>query len=128
MKVFPNDIAPSQDFLKPKTVEYIFDCIQKGKLDNLPPSPIVRKDDRGNLIAIDGHNLLAVKVFLKETVDVHLAISSLDGLPETSEANVSRNIDLKEKFDTVLDNRDRLKKVGINTFEDLITKYPDLFQ
>ena len=128
MRVNPNNIAPSQDFLKPKTVEFIFNCIEKGALDNLPPAPIVRKDERDNLIAIDGHNLIAVKSFLKESVDVHLATSSTDGLPETSEANISRNSDLKEKFDTVLEDRERLKEAGTNTFKDLITKYPDLFQ
>ncbi len=61
MLVEAKTIIPSQDFLKPATVRFIFDCIKSGDLDKLPPEPIVRKDENGNLVAIDGHNILAVR-------------------------------------------------------------------
>ena len=95
MKVSPDTLLPSQDFLKPQTIRFIVDCIQKGKTEELPPAPIVRKDDKGNLIAIDGHNLIAVKLHRHEDVEIHLANSAEDGLPPTSEANIQRNNDLR---------------------------------
>ncbi|HSW99843.1 MAG TPA: hypothetical protein VLH38_02285 [Patescibacteria group bacterium] len=68
MQIAPEKILPSQDFLKEKTVRYIFDCLANGQVDRLPPAPLVRKDEHGNLVAIDGHNLIAVRLFRKEPV------------------------------------------------------------
>ncbi len=127
MLIQPEKILPSQDFLKPETINYIFTCIKKGELEKLPPSPIVRKDGSGNFIAIDGHNLIAVKLSLGENVDVHLASSPDDGLPTDSEANVKRNEDLKEKFETVIRDSSHLRESGVTTFNDLIGRYEDLF-
>jgi len=128
MKVSPNQILPSQDFLKPRTVAFIFECIQKGALDQLPPDPIARKDENGKLIAIDGHNIIAVRLHRGEDVEVHVAASADDGLPATSEANIQRNADLKEKFDAVLAERARVRGEGIDTFSDLVGRYENLFQ
>jgi hypothetical protein len=124
----PDTICPSQDFLKPGTVKYIFACINAGELDKLPPTPIVRKDDQGNLIAIDGHNLIAVKLQRGEAVDVHLALSADDGLPTGSEATIARNTDLKEKFETVIEDSKRIQESGIRSFSDLVARYEDLFR
>jgi hypothetical protein len=128
MRVSAEQLLPSQDFLKPRTVAFIFECIQKGELDQLPPNPIVREDKNGKLIAIDGHNLIAVKLHRGEEIDVHIATSADDGLPPISEANRQRDKDLKEKFDFVLTERTRLHDEGIDTFHDLISRYEDLFQ
>lgn len=123
MLVSPDNILPSQDFLKPQTLTFILECIENGDLDSLPPSPIVREDDDGNLIAIDGHNLIAVKYVRKEDIDVHVATSSSDGIPEMSEADIKRNKDLLDKFDTVLAERARIVASGINNFGDLVSRY-----
>ena len=120
-------IQPSQDFLKPGTVKYIFDCIEKGEFDKLPPNPIVREDEEGQLIAIDGHNLIAVKAYMKEEVSVHVASSSKDGIEVVSDADQKRNEDLLEKFDTVISKRDEIAKAGTRSFKDLIATYPELF-
>lgn len=127
MFVSPSQIAPSQDFLKPGTVKFILECIENNRLNELPPNPIVRKDDEGNMIAIDGHNLIAVKHYLGQDVAVHVATSADDGLPETSEANVQRNRDLKEKYDSVLKVRVLLHQQNVDSFSDLLKLYPDLF-
>jgi hypothetical protein len=127
MLVSPLDILPSQDFLKPMTVQYIFDCLKSGELDKLPPQPIVCKDHHGQLVAVDGHNLIAVKHFLHEDIEVHLAKDSNDGVEEKSEADRARNQELREKFENILDYRKTVLEAGINTFEDLLIKYPDLF-
>jgi hypothetical protein len=127
MKVSPNQILPSQDFLKAHTIHFIVESINKGELEKLPPSPIVRKDDSGRLIAIDGHNLIAVRCQRNEEIEVHLAHSADDGLPNTSEANIQRNKDLKAKYNSVLLERLRLHEQGIDSFKDLIDRYPDLF-
>ncbi len=127
MIVSPHYISPSQDFLKANTVRFIFECIKNVERNELPPAPIVRKDDQGNLVAIDGHNLIAVMQFLGQDITVHIASSANDGLPETSEANIQRNRDLKEKFDSVLMERARLNQQGIDSFSDLLRQYPDLF-
>ena len=128
MLVEAKTIIPSQDFLKPATVRFIFDCIKSGDLDKLPPEPIVRKDENGNLIAIDGHNILAVRSFNDEAIEVHVATSANDGLPEVSDANIARNDDLRMKFDDVLKERVVLHDAGVDSFEDLIEKYHDLFK
>jgi hypothetical protein len=127
-EISPEKILPSQNFLKEKTVRYIFDCIAKGRFDDLPPTPLVRKDGAGKLIAIDGHNLIAVRLFRNEPIKVIVADSPQDGLPPTSKANTERNRELAEKFDTVLKDRDRVEQEGIKNFFDLMKKYPDLFK
>lgn len=127
MKVSPDQLLPSQNFLKPGTIAYILDCYETNRLYDLPPNPIVRKDNSGNMIAIDGHNLIAVKLYRGEDINVHMAAHASDGLPETSDANIKRNLDLKEKFDTVLQDRTRTQSDGIHTFSDLMARYPDIF-
>lgn len=127
MRVDPNQIAPSQDFLKEKTVRFILQCIREGKDDQLPPPPIVRKDAQGKLVAIDGHNLLAVRAYRGEFQEVHVAKAPDDGLPEISKSNVDRNNDLREKFDACLLERDRAGSKGVRTMMDLIGRYPELF-
>lgn len=128
MQVSPDTILPSQNFLKEKTVRFILDCISNGRFDDLPPTPLVRADETGRLIAIDGHNLIAVKLFRNEPIDVIVAESAQDGLPPISEANKTRNQELLEKFDTVLAEQRRVENEGIKTFHDLLQKYPDLFE
>ncbi len=127
MRVSPELIAPSQDFLKPSTIAFIFDCIERDELDRLPPDPIVRQDTDGALIAIDGHNLIAVKLYRQEEIEVHLASSATDGLPVHTQADTQRNNDLREKFEIVLDERNRVSGEGIASFRDLIKRYPELF-
>jgi hypothetical protein len=127
MFVTPNDIAPSQDYLKPDTVRFIFDCIENWNFDKFPPPPIVRRDEEGKLVAIDGYNIIAVKCFLGEDILVHVAESADDGVEDDSPANKIRNDVLKKKFNTVLDDRKATQAKGIHTFKDLIAKFPDLF-
>jgi len=127
MRISPEQIYPSQDYLKPDTVAFIFRCIQEGKSDQLPPMPIVRQGTDGHLIAIDGHNIIAVRLYRREDIDVHVARSAADGLLPTSEANTQRNKDLREKFDSVIDERSHVSSQGITTFWDLIRRYPELF-
>jgi len=124
----PEIILPSQDFLKEKTVRFIFECIARGRLDELPPTPLVRMDANGRFVAIDGHNLIAVRLFRGEPISVIVAASAQDGLPPTTEANIERNRELAEKFDTVLEELQRVEAEGIGSFSDLIRKYPDLFE
>lgn len=128
MLVSPLAILPSQDYLKPETIKYIFECIEEDELDKLPPMPIVRKDKEGRLIAIDGHNFIAVMYLLNEAIEVHVASSAKDGIVETSDADKMRNRQLKEKFDTVIDDRRIVEARGWQTFQDLIGKYPGLFE
>jgi len=127
-EISPEVILPSQNFLKENTVRYIFDCISKGQFDDLPPTPLVRKDESDNLVAIDGHNLIAVHLFRNEPIKVIVANSPQDGLPATTEANMERNRELAEKFDSILEDRERVEQEGIKSFLDLIQKYPDLFK
>ncbi|HYH75149.1 MAG TPA: hypothetical protein VD735_04275 [Candidatus Saccharimonadales bacterium] len=128
MQVLPEQILPSQDFLKEKTVRFILECLRTGNLDDLPPTPLVRQDADGRLIAIDGHNLIAVRHYRNEPIEVIVATSSTDGLPATSEANVTRNQELADKFDTVLSEQRRVAAEGVTSFKTLIEKYPDLFK
>lgn len=127
MLVSPNKICPSQDFLKPATVRFIFECLRTGNTDDLPPTPLVRTNDNGELVAIDGHNLIAVRCFLGQEIEVIPATSADDGLPATSDANIDRNKELASKYSTVLDEQRRVAAEGITSFTDLIRKYPDLF-
>ena len=127
MLVSPEQIAPSQDFLKEKTVRFILSCFRSGNTDELPPTPLVRKDEAGNLVAIDGHNLIAARLARREEVEVIIAESATDGLPPTSEANITRNEELAAKFDSVLEERQKVAAEGIRTFGDLVEKYRPLF-
>jgi hypothetical protein len=127
MKVSPSLILPSQDYLKPDSIKFIYQCINSGRLNELLPPPIVRRDKDGNLIAIDGHNLIAVKLHRGEDIEVHLAKLDDDGLPETNEANIKRNIDLKKRFNSVIEDRARTKAKGIEAFADLIELNRSLF-
>lgn len=128
MKISPERLYPSQNFLKPHTIAFILECLRTGAYDKLPPDPIVRADSEGKLIAIDGHNLIAVKLHRNEDINVHVATSSSDGLPSTTEANIQRNTDLKEKYDRAIIDRNHLHDEGIDTFHDLISRYKNLFQ
>jgi len=127
ISISPEKIAPSQDFLKERTVKFIFSCLRDGNTEDLPPTPLVRKDDEGNLVAIDGHNLIAARQYRGEEVEVIVAESSTDGLPPTTEANITRNEELAAKYDSVLDERRKVAAEGIVTFVDLITRYQPLF-
>jgi hypothetical protein len=127
-EVNPRRVQPSQDFLKEKTTKFILECIKNGEEDQLPPTPILRKDDQGQLVAIDGHNLLAVMAYFDRKVEVHIAENNEDGLPATSEANIIRNQDLKNKFESCLDARDEVQRNGVHSFRDLLIKYPELFE
>jgi len=127
MLVSPEKIAPSQGFLKEKTVRFIFACLRDGNIDDLPPTPLVRKDDEGNLVAIDGHNLIAVRHFRGEGIEVIVAKSSADGLPPTTEANITRNEELAAKYESVLKERQKVVAEGIVNFADLIARYQPLF-
>jgi hypothetical protein len=128
MRVNPREVAPSQDFLKEKTTRFILECLRNGDEASLPPTPIVRKDEKGGLIAIDGHNLLAARAYHNQLADVHMAESSEHGLPEDDEASILRNQDLREKFESSLVARDIARANGVNSFDDLIAKYPELFE
>lgn len=127
MFISPEKIAPSQDFLKERTVKFIFSCLRDGNTEDLPPTPLVRKDEEGNLVAIDGHNLIAARQFLGEDIEVIVAESSTDGLPPTTEANITRNEELAAKYDSVLEERRKVAAEGIVTFADLIARYKPLF-
>ena len=127
MFVSPEKIVPSQNFLKEKTVKFILACLRDGNTDDLPPTPLVRKDNEGNLVAIDGHNLIAVRQFRGEDIEVIIAESSADGLPPTTDANITRNEELAAKYDSVLSERQKVAAEGIVTFADLIARYQHLF-
>lgn len=127
VKVNPNLIAPSQDFLKPDTIRYIFDCLDRNDLECLPPPPIVREDGVDNLVAIDGHNLIAVMLYMGQDVDVYVANSPNDMISEKSEADKARSDALRNKFHEAVVRRHQIETEGINSFADLIAKYKELF-
>lgn len=60
-------------------------------------------------------------------MDVIVAQSATDGLPPTTEANITRNQELASKYDSVLEECHTVAAAGIATFDDLIGKYPGLF-
>lgn len=128
VSVPPETVAPSQDFLKEKTILFILECIRKGELDRLPPTPLVRKDAAGRLTAIDGHNLLAVRQYRGESVEVCIVDSVDDRLPEVSEASAERSRELARKFDTVFSEREETAAKGMASFADLVEKYRPLFE
>jgi hypothetical protein len=127
MKVSPESILPSQNFIKPGTVRFIFECLRTGNTEDLPPTPLVRKNEKGQSVAIDGHNRIVVSWFMGEDIEVFNAKSASDGLPPTSAANITRNQELAAKFDTVLEEQQKVAAEGIESFGDLIAKYPELF-
>lgn len=128
MQIPTGQIFPSQDFLKEKTLRFIFECIRTGNEAELPPTPLVRKDDAGKLIAIDGHNLIAVRHYRNEPIEVVMADSVQPVLSPTSEANNARNQELADKYDTVLADQRRVAAEGITSFDNLIAKYPEVFR
>lgn len=97
-------------------------------MDSLPPTPLVREDDKGGYVAIDGHNLIAVRAYLDQPVEVHIARSPSDGLPNTDEMSMTRNQELAEKFETVLDEAELISSSGIARFSDLIKSNKELFK
>jgi hypothetical protein len=127
MKVSPEQILPSQNFLKPGTVQFILRCLNTGKTEELPPPPLVVEDENGRMIAVDGHNMIAVSRYRGELVKVSIAKSATDGLPPTSAANDTRNQELADKYDTVLDEQRRVAAEGITSFDSLLSQYPELF-
>lgn len=83
LKIHPQKIKPSQDFLKEGTVRFILTCYSENKKDRLPPAPVVRKNpENGDYIAIDGHNLIAVRDFFDEECEVFVASHAGDELTE----------------------------------------------
>ncbi|HSW65696.1 MAG TPA: hypothetical protein VLI54_00975 [Bacillota bacterium] len=127
MRIFPDQILPSQDYLKERTLRFIFECIRTGNDAELPPTPLVRKDEAGNLVAIDGHNLIAVRHYRHEPIEVIVAASAEAVLPATSDANNIRNQELADKYKTVLAEQRRVATEGITSFDDLIARYPEIF-
>lgn len=134
LKIHPRKIKPSQDFLKEGTVRFILACYSENKKEQLPPPPVVRKNQENDgYIAIDGHNLIAVRDFFDEECEVFVASHAGDELtekdfPESSaEWLASRNADLRAKFDSVVDDYKRLSSDGLDSFARLREKYPQLF-
>jgi hypothetical protein len=66
------------------------------------PHLLYAKTMRVNLVAIDGHNLIAVRQFRGEEIEVIVAESPTDDLPSTTEANVTRNEELAAKYESAL--------------------------
>lgn len=125
-------VLPSQDYLKPETLEYILNCYDNEGYDNLPPSPIVRKHPTDNdiFIAIDGHNLLAVNEYLQRATEVYLADSATDVPPSNNQSNgeaiLQRTVELRAKFVSCVAASERMQKEGFATFAELVELYPDL--
>ena len=121
IKINPSLIRPSQDYLKGDTLDYIKQNFEAGDLEKLPPSPIVRKDEDGGYVAIDGHNLLAFYSLRNMECGVYVAESKDDKIEGDSEMILKRNKDLFEKYDTALQEAHSLKEKGIVTIKDLCT-------
>ncbi|MEX0877395.1 MAG: hypothetical protein WDZ40_00855 [Candidatus Spechtbacterales bacterium] len=123
IKLKPEFIKPSQDFLKEGTIKFILSCYKEGKLDALPPAPIVRKQPGkpDTYIAIDGHNLLAVCEFFGKECEVYLAASADDFLPnsENKESISQRNKDLVDKYESSIEEA---QKINLS-FKELVDKY-----
>ena len=117
--VGPHRVLPSQNDLNKDTLLFIFRCYRDQKIKDLPPPPIVREDPVTKiLIAIDGHNLLAINTSLGKDTQVYVASSPTDVLEGKSDAIKLRNRDLYEKFDQVLGLVSQK-----NTFKTLLKKY-----
>ena len=119
VKTNPSKIRPSQDFLKKDTLDFIRFNYEKGNFEKLPPTPIVRKDDAGNYIAIDGHNLLAFYSFKSMDCEVYVSEHKEDRFLGDSEMIEKRNKDLFDKYDSALKKSDLLSTKGIKTIGDL---------
>lgn len=118
-------ILPSQDYLKEDTLKFIVSCLENGELDNLPPTPFVRKDPKSSYyVAIDGHNLIAVYDYRGLDIDVYIASSAKDGLEPTTAAIIQRNNDLAAKYESSLKQAYALQKKGIGFFVKLRKQYP----
>jgi inorganic pyrophosphatase/exopolyphosphatase len=87
----------------------------------------VCKDKEGRLVAVDGHNLLAVRFQRKEPVDVVIIKSEHEQLPGASAAIIERNRQLKTKYADVSRRRCQTVDRGIVSFADLVAKYTDVF-
>lgn len=125
-------VLPSQDYLKPETLEYILDCYDNENYDQLPPPPIVRKHPTENdtFIAIDGHNLLAANEYLQRATEVYLADSASDVPPakvgSNEEAVLQRTLELRKKFVSSVEASEKMKTEGFATFAELVELYPDV--
>lgn len=127
--VDPRKLKPSQDFLKLGTVAHIRRCISDNDESKLPPPPVVRFIKTVGvecIVAIDGHNLIAVRFYLKEKIRVWVADNCYDHLPMSySDTGIvaARVDELLEGFDDVESKWRITRKRGIKTFKDLVTKY-----
>ncbi len=123
IKLRPELIKPSQDFLKKGTVDFILDCYKKNKIDSLPPTPLVRKhpNSKNTYVAIDGHNLLAVSELLGKACEVYIVSSADDYLPnpENKEPISQRNKDLTNKYESSVQEADRISC----SFKELIKNF-----
>ena len=86
IRVKPKNVQPSQNFLTEKTIGYILACMLAGETNKLPPTPLVRKNQTNDYIAIDGHNVLAACDLLDKEVEVYIASSKYDDLQETAQS------------------------------------------
>lgn len=122
----PSFIRPSQDFLKEKTLAFIFDCYKNDKQELLPPPPLVRRDPdhEGSYIVIDGHNLLAVHERMGTACGVYLADSAEDFLPnpQNDPAITQRNQDLANKFVSCVGEARRFN----TSFAELLASHYDI--
>lgn len=124
------NIKPSQNFLKEDTIKFIFTCYFENKKQLFPPIPVVRYDvEKDEYIAIDGHNLIAIYDLLGEGINIYVAKNKRDCLtqknfPKASMDGLkSRNKDLEEKYDFVIDDYNKLKENNISSFFNLRSKY-----
>lgn len=122
-----SQIRPSQDFLKSGTLEYILNTYKQGKLEALPPTPIVRiGDNEEDLIAIDGHNLIAVWDYLDKPIKVYVVESAQDRLTAINDGDAvdKRNKEIEEKYNRALNEANILRSKGITSFNQLRQGYP----
>ncbi len=119
LKTNPSVIRPSQDFLTEDTLNFIKRNFEAGDFGKLPPAPVVRKDENGRYVAIDGHNILAFYSLKNMECDVYVAERKEDKLEGDSEMIVKRNQDLFEKYELVLEEANVLRTRGISTINDL---------
>jgi cytidyltransferase-like protein len=125
----PRQVLPSQDFLKDGTVRMIADALACGQLNRVPPPPIVRTVTFSERpVAIDGHNLLAVRLLLGENCLVYLAEHPHDHLPLSADDSAinDRNRDLTDKFAASEVEARRLITEGMAGMPSLLSRYPDL--
>lgn len=116
-------VLPTQNFLKPGTVRHILGLLAAGRFEDLPPEPIVRKHG-DSLLALDGHNKLAVFASRDEPVQVYIADYAQDALPGSDAAIQQRNKDLAERFALAVQMH---KQAGIATISDLVAANQSLF-